>query len=145
MRAELRKSGGHQCESCGAFDLLHVDESALQVDLAPILETEMVRREVRLAQVFRDHLAQVERGYAADLIGREQSALLERGVLVSEMNAILGDMNIDVNPWRVFKAHREKRFRVRVQKALGELYELTQYPFTDPPGQIEASSQPDRS
>lgn len=93
----------------------------------------MLRREVRLAQVFKDHLESVEREYAATLVNKTQKALLERGVLVREMEDLLTAMALDVSKWHVFKAHRERRFKERVETGLADLQDLTRYPFSEPP------------
>ena len=138
MRLELRSSGGEPCEVCGSLELLHVDEKPLATDLSHALEVEMLRREIRLAQVFRDHLAETERGYADSLVNQQQKALLEHGVLLSEMTALLEGMKLDVTAWRVFKHHREKRFKQRVDAAIAELREQTRFPFTEPPKVLNA-------
>lgn len=146
MRFEIRKSGGPTCSTCGSYDLLHVDHEPLNLELTQFLEVEMLRREVRLAQVFKEHLETVERDYAERMVNQSQAALLERGVLLSEFNTILAGMNIETSPWRVFKTHREKRFRERIETAVNELRELTKYPFTDPASQQrELVVAPDRS
>ncbi len=124
MRFELRKSGGHQCETCGAYDIIHADERPLTLDLDDLIEIELLRREVRLARIFSD----------------------ERERLGAELEAILTGMEVDVNPWRLFKAHRERRFKRRVEAALAELYDLTRFPFTVPEAQRELEApRPDRS
>ncbi len=147
MRAELRKSGGPQCQTCGSFDLIYANEEPLTADLAHLLEVEMLKREVRLARVFSDHLAEVERDYAESLVARDWEAHDERAALISDLEGILTGMTIEVNPWRAFKAHREKKFRERVEAALAELYDLTRFPFTVPESEVRelAAAEPDRS
>lgn len=93
----------------------------------------MLRREVRLAQVFKEHLETVEREYAATLVNKTQKALLEHGVLIREMEDLLVAMTLDVSKWRLFKAHRECRFKERVETGLAGLQDLTRYPFSEPP------------
>ncbi len=146
MRAELRKSAGPQCQTCGSYELLHVNHDPLTVDLAHLLEVEMLKREVRLAQVFSEHLRSVERDYAESLVAKDWDAHDERARLVADLEGILTDMPVDVNPWRMFKAHREQKFKERVEAALAELYDLTRFPFSATQAEEEAlASEPDRS
>lgn len=60
MRAEIRKSAGPTCEKCGSHELLHTNDGPMVADVSNILEVEALRREVKLAKLFRDHLADLE-------------------------------------------------------------------------------------
>lgn len=133
MQLEIRRSGGEKCDCCGAYELLHVDEAPLRLDLTQLLELEALRREVKLAKVFKAHLAGVERDHTETFARLSHEWWQERVGLMSELEGILAGMTLDVPAWRLLRRQREKRLAARVREAQDALMDLTRQGFTEPP------------
>jgi hypothetical protein len=104
----------------------------IAADLTRILEREIVRREVGMAKLLRNHLE----ASAADTAARETRMAVEfKGELFdlklehrAEMDAVkelLEGQKVDVSWWRPFRYERERLFAERIDAVLEELVEMT--------------------
>lgn len=136
MRIEVRRSGGHACTECGSYDLIHAGPSPLAADLAPVMEREMIRRELRLFRLYRSHLETVaqervdhEARIAAEFVEQTKSERneleREKQEQVAVIEALLSESKQDVPAWRLARKRREKKFAERIDNVIAELKQST--------------------
>lgn len=144
MKVEIRQSGDLKCEACGATELVYSGTKPLAVELVAVFEREMVRREIALARVMRDHLAVVAAEYAvretemanqmrheAWLAEREHEALLD------EIVATVVASPLDVPNWRKLRRRRSGIFADRILAEILALVEATKYENAGPKEELE--------
>lgn len=145
MRVEIRKSGGETCPQCGSYELVKTADGPVAADLHGVFEREILRREIGLARVLKDHLAAA----TAELNGREQEMTArldktladERWQLRQDHHALIGDLEriltdtqvandqarADIPKWRVMRRRREGIFAARLNETVDELLDRTKH------------------
>lgn len=125
MQLELRKTSDNTCPTCGAHDLVHTQGLPLIEDVSEQFEREFVRRELGLARVFRDHLA--------DLTAETMQRETEREQALQEVRRLLQGLQADVAGWRRWHRRREQEFAARIGAAVDGLLDRSRYPMTPSP------------
>lgn len=122
MKLEVRSSGGRECESCGATALVVTGGREIAADLAPILEREIVRREIAvtrmLLRVFEEHAEATAAEYAENVadVARQFTDVQNR--TVASLTTTLDAAKERPSRWHPFRRRRERLFAERIDGAL---------------------------
>lgn len=144
MRIEIRSSDEQSaCGDCGATELYWTGGKPVAADLVRVMEREMIRRELGLAKVMREHLekasedaARRERSIGEELarqVAAErwqlEQAHAEEIALIKER---VGDLAEEVAGWQIMRRRRMRKFALQVEGIIDELVERTKYPAEEP-------------
>ena len=132
MRYEIRKSGGVACEKCGAFDLVYAGGKPLTADLTFAMEREIVKRELAVARLARDHIRQVQddmttreeklaEAFAQETESAKAWLVEEHRRQVEDVAETLERAKVDVSWWRLARRRRERIFAERIDAIVSEL------------------------
>lgn len=133
MKIEIRSSSETKfCPECGATELIWTGNRPLSTDLTAVFEREMIRRELTLAKVVKEHLETVASEYA----DREQfmAAELNRQVweletryedLIAEIEQMVLASELTVARWRLLRRRRTRIFSERIAAAINDLVAQT--------------------
>lgn len=124
MKIEIRASGGPACSDCGATELIHSNGQPLARDLTRVLETEILRREVGVMRMLRDHLTAAETDHASELKDLQYELTRQHTDL---LGSVRGRLKVDVSKWHALRRRRELAFAARVEAVFGELVDATKH------------------
>lgn len=132
LKFEIRKTGGDECQACGATDLVYSGGKPVTTDLTRILEREIVRREIGMAKLLRDHLeasradmAEREDRLAAQFRSDLWQAKMDHADVMDDVAELLTAVKVDVSGWRLIRRRRERLFADRVDGVIQEMVKLT--------------------
>lgn len=131
MQIEIRASGGTACPVCNAGELIHANGKPLIGDLTRIFEREILRREIGVQRMLRDHINQADKDHADELsaeVSRTHFELTQQhNAALDEVKTRLEETKVDVPKWRAARRKRERIFAERIDSVVADLLDGTRY------------------
>ncbi len=131
MKFEIRSEGG-ACPSCGAGEIVYSGGAPVSADVTRVMEREIVRREVGMAKLLRDHLVAAEADQTAreDRLGEQfKSELwnlkLQHADQMDDVADRLEALKVDVAGWRLVRRRRERIFAERIDTVVQDMLAAT--------------------